>query len=440
VVAFDLHTGDSRKILNSLPEKSVHCVVCSPPYFNLRDYGAEHTVWNETEGCSHQWMDTSFRNNNASGGQVKKTSALQATSKGSYVADYNDRTIKAATCSVCAAWKGCLGLEPSVDIFVDHLLEVFKGVKRVLRDDGVLWVNLGDTFDSKTKNLLMVPAEFALSMKKKGGWILRSEVIWNRPNALPSSVKDRPNVCHEHIFMFVKQKKYFYDRIAVMEPAKTTSKDATVPTEMRNLRTVWTIPTQPSLTGHHAAYPGKLVEPCIRSSTSEKGCCITCGAPVQRVVETNNPSAEFADYDNIRDWSSTLYPSGNPQSSKSLHRQGGGVYSTAVTTGWVPTCNCYDEDYEASIKAKDVSGIPLNPCTVMDVFSGSGTTGVQALECGRSYVGIELNGDYAQSSATRLSETRDKVIGLRPIEVSKSVIAPTIKHRSVSGVRLKSLF
>lgn len=203
----------------AFPEESVQAVVTSPPYWSLRNYGIE----------------------------------------------------------------GQIGLEESVDEFVKALTVVFDRIHRVLRKDGVLWLNIGDSYTSggrtwrapdrknraramdlrpatpaglKPKDLVGVPWRLALALQA-AGWYLRSDVIWNKPNAQPESVADRPTRSHEYLFMFTKSERYFYDVAAVRGP------------NGRRLRTVWDVQTHavPEARGHFATFPPALVEPCVLTSS-----------------------------------------------------------------------------------------------------------------------------------------------------------------------------
>lgn len=215
-----------------------------------------------------------------------------------------------------------MGLEPTPELYIDHLVQIFREVWRVLRKDGTLWVNIGDSYAAnrsyqvtdtkwrdvgntkgskipsglKPKDLVLIPFRLALALQADGWW-LRSDIIWHKPNAMPSSVKDRPTTDFEHVFLCSKSKRYYYDYEAIMEPIKESSiqkisqktfdqqkggdKDyrhgvnpnrsmrktienfAKNNKGFRNKRTVWTIPTQPSSLPHYATFPEKLVEPMI---------------------------------------------------------------------------------------------------------------------------------------------------------------------------------
>lgn len=179
------------------------------------------------------------------------------------------------------AIEGQIGLEETIHQFLNRLVGIFAEVKRVLKDDGVLWLNIGDGYTSgnrgwrapdkknsaramsvrpdtpeglKPKDLLGLPWRLAFRLQEDG-WYLRSDIVWHKPNAMPESVKDRPTRSHEFIFLLSKNEHYFYDREAVLE------------VNGRNRRSVWSINTQPSSVAHFASFPPELVRPCILAST-----------------------------------------------------------------------------------------------------------------------------------------------------------------------------
>lgn len=288
--------GDARD-LSAIEDGSVNCVVTSPPYYGLRDYGVD----------------------------------------------------------------GQLGLEPTPEEYTANLVEVFQGVRRVLRDDGVLWLNLGDSYvgGNRTsqggnenfgsqparididkcakakwkglsyKNLIGIPWRVAFALQADGWW-LRQDIIWHKPNPMPESVTDRCTKAHEYVFMLTKSARYFYDAAAVSEYAVTSTPGGIgnkqsskrfgtgleseidyVPDGKRNRRSVWTIPTQPFPDAHFATYPLELVETCIKA-----------GCPSDGVV--------------------------------------------------------------------------------LDPFAGAGTTGIAAMTLSRSFIGVELNPEYVDMARARI--------------------------------------
>ena len=269
-----VHVGDVRECLRELPAESIHTVVTSPPYWGLRDYGTP----------------------------------------------------------------GQIGLEPTPEEYVAALVDVFREVRRVLRDDGTVWLNLGDSYASpiggnnvglrtaqfgegnemgkkvdgldatrkassvrkkivglKPKDLVGIPWRVAFALQADG-WYLRSDIIWAKPNPMPESVTDRPTKAHEYVFLLSKSARYYYDADAVRESDAGTDHARRVLTgpslepsgglagphtgirtiggrngSGRNLRSVWTIATQPYPGAHFATFPRKLVEPCVKAGCPADG-------------------------------------------------------------------------------------------------------------------------------------------------------------------------
>jgi DNA modification methylase len=300
IPAFSVVCGDALTALSGMKASSVQCCVTSPPYWGLRDYGVE----------------------------------------------------------------GQLGLEKTPEEYVAKMVEVFREVRRVLADDGTLWLNLGDsyggdrgnrtpapdnmwegaanvvdhgrTFDFR-KQLVGIPWRVAFALQADGWW-LRSDIIWSKPNPMPESVTDRPTKAHEYIFLLSKASTYYYDADAIAEPHTGYSRARTdeynkhhAPGQSahgglhrcrglnRNRRSVWNVATQPFPDAHFATFPPKLIEPCILA-----------GCPV------------------------------------------GG--------------------------------------TVLDPFTGSGTTGSVANAHGRNFVGIELNPKYAAMARKRIGDTQTPML------------------------------
>jgi DNA modification methylase len=397
---FDLRIGEVREQLRALPENSVHAVVTSPPYWNLREYGTPPQWWGVSAVCA---------------------------------SDEQHRLQDDGHCHRCGGWYGELGQEPTPQEFAAHLVEVFREVRRVLRPDGVCFVNMGDSYAAnrsyqvpstkagevgngkaskvppglKPKDLCLVPQRLAIALQDDGWWV-RADVVWWKPNAMPESVEDRPARDHENVLMLTKSERYFYDRVAVME-ASTANPDRQggtrrgsadwghtrdtngnnglaqkLPTMMRNLRSVWAINTESYPGAHFAVMAKKVAERCVLAATSEKGCCAKCGAPIARVVETTSLDRNELPPDHP-EWRPSRYDdgkAGDPQSPGAGQR-----YSEAKTVGWQATCACADETV---------------PCTVLDPFLGSGTTAVVARRLGRNSVGVELGDEFAELARERM--------------------------------------
>lgn len=200
------------------------------------------------------------------------------------------------------------------DCYVCRMVAVFWEVRRVLRDDGTLWIVIGDKFanDGKwggaAKSLMGIPWRLALAMQADG-WILRCDVIWEKPNAMPASVRDRPNISHEYVFMFAKSQSYFFDNEAIKEQSiyqpgsredvpkggfhskyadgngRVGDQSFRAIRERRNKRSVWSIPLHSFRGAHFAAFPPRLVHTILQAATSERGVCPQCGTPWRRIVE-----------------------------------------------------------------------------------------------------------------------------------------------------------
>lgn len=368
-----------------LADQSVHCIVTSPPYWGLRDYGVA----------------------------------------------------------------GQIGLEPTFDEYLQTMLAVMRECKRVLRNDGTLWLNMGDgyatggkngggsVFDNgrtdgrktnesdkpggreattysreipaglKPKDLIGQPWALAFALRADG-WYLRSDIIWHKPAPMPESVSDRPTKAHEYLFLLSKSEKYFFDQAAWREPAECEKMRG--PAEYqhvpgggnnsglarrpfvphRNRRTVWTIAPQPTPEAHFATFPEALVEPCLLAGCP-KYCCPTCGQGWQLIEEKT------------RTFESGSGKSGNaPGGKHGAKMQGGGETMdvrrgpTVISElkGYAPACACKIQNSEFSIQ--HCAG------TAFDPFSGSGTVCSVAHRMGYNGIGLELNPAYIEIAKRRI--------------------------------------
>jgi DNA modification methylase len=214
-------------------------------------------VWDGNPDCEHHWgeekrIKQAPQRDHAKGGGFANTRGTEAARKGmAFVAS------RGTFCAKCGAWKGAYGFEPSVQLYVEHTIEIMREIRRVLRDNGLLFWNIADTY--KNKGLACIPQRVALAAIEDG-WILRDSIVWAKPNPMPESVKDRLTRSHETILMLAKTDSYYWDSEAAREPA--TSKDAGVDGK-RNMRNVWTIALQPFRGAHFAPFPEELVRRCI---------------------------------------------------------------------------------------------------------------------------------------------------------------------------------
>jgi DNA modification methylase len=274
--------GDCLKVLPTLPAASVQCCVTSPPYWGLRDYGT--AIWEGGQGiCNHDLTKKGQERIylNGQGGSGKSCTSWQGGSRHATVHSGGE-------CPKCGARRidSQLGLESTPEEYVANMVGVFRAVWRVLRDDGTLWLNLGDSFQNK--QLCGIPWRVAFALQADG-WYLRSDIIWYKPNPMPESVTDRPTKAHEYLFLLTKAERYFYDAEAIKEErvcdregkilgrglqgysiasagpngSPQRSQSGGYPSDNRNKRSVWTITTQPYSEAHFATFPEDLIKPCI---------------------------------------------------------------------------------------------------------------------------------------------------------------------------------
>jgi DNA modification methylase len=351
--------GDVLEQLGTLPDGCVQMVCTSPPYLNLRSY---------------------------------------------LPAGHPDKSKE-------------IGLEQSPAEYVAKMVEVFQEVRRVLRDDGTLWLNIGDSF-GPDKNLLGIPWRVAIALQDDG-WTLRCDVIYSKTTMMPESVQDRPSRSHEYLFLFTKGPAYYYDATAIQEPAgdwverdkryqegadevprsedepafhakngKPTTGLVRKPCTTRNKRSVWTISPQSFKGAHFATMPEEMASLCVRAGSSEKGSCPACGAPWERLVERG--ASHYRELLGDRSWRE-MDAEGLKRGVIVREGEGGQTRNEKGTVpslraaprrelGWRATCICPEHT-------------PV-PSLILDPFAGSGTTLAVAKLLGRDFVGVELNADY----------------------------------------------
>lgn len=370
---FQLYQGNSVDVLKTLPDCSVDCCVTSPPYYALRDYGTGHWEGGDPD-CPH------YRTSKYS--EMTATGHKAMMDNGSAVGD----AIYKSCCPRCGAVRvdEQIGLEETPEEYIQKLVDVFHEVKRVLKNDGTLWVNIGDSywgsgsrgfdftdsytdaskiqmgnkgtadlhnipklvgknFGYKDKDLIGIPWMLAFALRADG-WYLRQDIIWHKPNPMPESVTDRCTKSHEYIFLLSKRKKYYFDNEAISE-------DAFTPPTIRDK----------NAEGYQADYA--------------KGERFSPGA---RVYGENGKR-------NKRD-----------------------VWSIHVSTGYKDEDGSHYATYsEKLIEPCILAGTKTNEI-VLDPFSGTGTTGASALNLGRRYIGIDLSDRFISMSEQRLQKIADQ--------------------------------
>jgi DNA modification methylase len=333
-------------------------------------------------------------------------------------------------------------------MYVQHSIEILRELRRVLRPDGVLFWNIGDSYAATTKgsgghnpkqdsnagswfedlkwtisrglkpkDLCLIPARIALAAQADGWWV-RSDIIWSKPNPMPESVRDRPTDAYEHILMFTKSERYFWDAEAVKEaqtqesverrsrsrltpyspPGQTENTSLDRPVEngaTRNLRNVWEFATQPFVGAHFATFPEEIPYRCIAAATSAKGACPKCHAPWQRILEKPVPPKDVRTKHHGPDDGLVMgFGSTGDRYGTGQKMQDWLDAHPTKTIGWEPTCRC----------SPAPSPQHLAPCLVLDPFAGSGTVGEVAFKMGRRFVCIDLAyQDFAKERIGALS-------------------------------------
>ena len=312
--------GDVFDKLKTLDNNFIDCVVTSPPYWGLRDYGTASYEGGDPN-CKHTITDGIVDNKN------------------NKLIERPDRASDKKNCVKCGAKRidKQLGLEPTYQEHIQNIVELFRAMKPKLKDSATVWLNYGDSYAAtvngtkvkdmkknlqkntienkgktngvyddrgfidkpfstiqgslKPKDLVMIPNRIAIALQDDGWWI-RSEIIWHKPNPMPESIKDRPTSCHEKIWLITKSKKYYYDADAIKEPVAQGTIDrlsqknlknqigskrgnggkkpngnmkAVGTLETKNKRNVWTVTTKPCKDAHFATFPKDLIEPCIKA-------------------------------------------------------------------------------------------------------------------------------------------------------------------------------
>lgn len=374
--------------LAELPDESVHMCVTSPPYFGLRSYGTEPQIWPD-------------------------------------------------------GWRGELGLEPTPALYIEHMVAVFREVRRVLRKDTTCWANIGDSYAAsgghsgqgstsrrigrsnvneqnrgstnipngyKPKDLLGIPWMLAFALRDDGWW-LRSEITWAKKAPMPESVTDRPTCATEKVFLLTKSARYFYDAEAVKEDSEypdDNRKSRQNPDDyksmmgengqlravlnpanartypQRNMRNFWLLGPEPFSPAHFATFPTEIPRRAILAGTSERGVCPQCSAPWERLIKRSKGQG-------VRNAHGKALTTPRHDGNAWNENDGRGFSPVETETlGWRAACHCHSRD-------------PI-PATVLDPFLGSGTTALVADQLRRDCIGIDLKPQYAEMARDRVTD------------------------------------
>jgi len=410
--------GECKETMREFPDESIDLCVTSPPYWGLRDYGGDSQIWGGDPNCEHEWAITPPPRQRSES-DVKDLNSKQATMRGT---NYDSQP--GNICVKCGAWRGSLGLEPHPQLYVDHLVEICREVKRVLKKEGSFWLNLGDSYfggkgksgyelpheatkrneEGKTlqrsynvpgymdgrpsdtckqdggwlqpKQKLMIPERTAMALQDDG-WILRNSVIWYKPNHMPESVKDRLTKSYEFFFFFVKSRKYYFDLDSIRAPITSTpwsNYTSKEPYQNNNTR---------------ARYTGKF-----DGETEHEN----YGSPRARTQRYNSKYSDDSGLDRLTTHLKTSRLEGNKTNTHEKGKNPGDVWT--VNTEPFPGSHFAvfpPELIEPIIK----SSSPPNGI-VLDPFAGSGTALRVARKLGRQFIGIELNPEYATMCEQRV--------------------------------------
>jgi len=398
--------GNCLEVMQTFFSSCIDMAMFSPPYWGLRDYGKEtEAIWGGNPSCQHEWQSIKIIQDNLRFRDKKHEAQV---SNQANEAIFSNPKVKQNICVHCNAWQGQLGLEPHPLMYIEHMVSICNEVKRIMKSSGSLYLNLGDIYYSssggkETKNpkrsigfrrkdiensnwlqpkqLLGMPWRITIALQNEG-WILRNAIIWYKPNHMPSSVKDRLTSAYEHIFHFVKSRKYYYDLDAIRQPHKAGTMARAKRQSFPNLKRIETLVQNPQ--------------------TTDRG-----KGTMQPNLLGKNPS----DIIKCKE-SSGIYSFGSKSLPASLRvdasRSGHGTHRKGRNPGdfWVintkPCPEAHFAVYPIAICEQPIKSSCPRDGIVLDPMCGSGTTLIASQELGRKWIGIELNPKYVEMAKKRL--------------------------------------
>lgn len=450
--------GNSKYI--GLADESIHCAITSIPYWGLRDYGLEPQVWGGRADCDHEWSELGPAHHP---GQVPDNKAVHDTNATGQNAGSGQ------FCRHCGAWRGSLGLEPTPDLFVANVVAIFREVWRVLRPDGTLWLNIGDTYATgsngrsaadtkaagnddrtfrdkpfntavgglKPKDLCGIPWRVAFALQADGWW-LRSDIIWAKPNPMPESVTDRPTKSHEYLFLLTKSERYFYDQEATRENLADESRGRME--RKQNLM---------DRTG--AGTLGKQIRDGVEQSHGYAGLALARNGKtgynpagrnrrsVWTIATEPFPGAHYATFPTKlvepcilagtsargccpecgAPWERVIESTkiSTEQLSNGNKAQSPAVFARGENQAKFGRAGDYHTTTTGWRPACSCGCADTVPAIVLDPFAGSGTVGQVARQLGRRFVGIDLNPSYLAINALPRAErlTSQKAVDDLPL-------------------------
>ncbi len=361
-----IYQGHALEVLRRFPNECIDCCITSPPYWNLRNYHTAPVIWDGDDNCEHEWKEKLYRGQKTP--HTKWRSAKKAFTQSA-----------SNFCSKCGAWRGELGAEPTPELYIAHLCQIFDEVKRVSKPTGTLWVNISDTYVDK--GLVGIPEMFVLETQKRG-WMRRNTIIWEKPNAMPESVKDRFTVDFEYVYFFVKDKTYNFRQQT--EPCSESYLCDSRPPGILRQRLY-----ENSKYRKHDYGNNQFKDPSIYNGKfKDVKDAEQYGSPRARTQRRRGNSVKLL---------------GKSYNSK-LERNKRCVWR--IPTARFPGAHFAvfpEELAETPIKA----GCPEGGI-VLDPFAGVFTTCLVAEKLGRKWIGIELSPDYCKMSEARVRAVRGK--------------------------------
>lgn len=411
-----LYHGQSLDVLKRLPGESVQCCVTSPPYWGLRNYDIDSVIWDGSHGCKHVWGNETGLKRSARDDQYYNGRPYSMS------ANKRREPQQGRFCQLCGAWWGSLGLEPTPELYINHIVQCFQKVWRVLKNDGCLWLNLGDSYAAsrsyqvsdnknpaagpsihlgrstppkgyKQKDLIGMPWQVAFALRSDG-WYLRSAIPWVKRNPMPESVKDRPTDALEYVFLLSKSRKYFYDKDAIKLQASPDS-------HRRYAR---------GRSNDHKYSDGGPGNQTIAKSFSHmrKPGVTPKSAPAGSGIKANESFHErVCDIVEKRNFRNTdlFYQSINPSH--------GMIFCNDEMVGIDVNPKGYKGAHYATFPPKLIDPFILAGCPedeiVIDPFFGSGVTGKECERLKRRWIGIEISEQYCKLAVERIEAERKQL-------------------------------
>lgn len=465
VTSWHVECCDVMTGLQHVPSNSVHCVAFSPPYYGLRDYKIPPSIWGGDPECEHEWADETVEREMRRGIGLRDSTA-NTRGGAKKVAEIPHQKFTHGFCKHCSAWKGCHGLEPTPSLYIRNAVLIYRELKRVLRPDGNLWINIGDSYatkphgkssthdplypsgrnrsvgnranrqslvECKPKELIGIPWRLAFALSDDG-WYRRAEVIWNKLAPMPESASDRPTRAHEQVFVFghpdgdgnvvpclddpntvflmSRSGRYFYDAVASSEECtgNAHSRGNGVNPKASEIDDIGDHHGVPKQNPSFSAAVNELVERRNMRTVWSLGPESYKGAhfavmptELARKILVAGTSEKGCCPRCGAPWVRVVEKERLATRPASKTKVGRRMLDGHLEVG--------NRDPERHMTASRTIGWEPTckcgieetiPCLVLDPFNGHGTTGVVARRLGLRYIGLEVNPEYAKASRKRI--------------------------------------